>query len=105
LSRSDPIEPAVERSVLADRSRLAGEDEKRGLEDVLRGVGVILQQPAAETVDERAMTPHQGLERRLVAGRDEPAQQLAICRLGRISHPAKMIEHNGRGVSPHRAVS
>jgi hypothetical protein len=64
--------------VVADQRRgLAHQDEKRRLEGILGGVGVV-QHPPAHPQDQRSVTAHQHFHRRLVALGQETLQELLI---------------------------
>jgi hypothetical protein len=65
----DAVQPAAHRVTLADRGRLASEDEERRLEGVFR-VLLVAQHRTADAQHQRAVPPHQGGERLLVV----PAQ-------------------------------
>src|SRR5947209_3105869 len=61
----DPVEPASDRYCLADRPRLAGEDEERRLEGVL-GVGLVAQYAAADVEHHYPVTAQQGMKSSLI---------------------------------------
>ncbi len=73
----DAIKPVGEHRRGSDRSRLAGEDEERGLEGVL-GIVVVAEDAPADAQDHRPMPPDDRLERRLIATCDEPFEQIAV---------------------------
>jgi hypothetical protein len=58
-------------------TRLAGEDQERGLEGILGRVPVA-EDPPTHAEDHRAVTPQQGCERAFLPIRRESGQQLAV---------------------------
>jgi hypothetical protein len=63
--------------VLANRTEFLGEHQKRSLKGIL-GVLRVLQDSPANAIDHRAVTMHDGLERRRVALRERSFHELTI---------------------------
>jgi hypothetical protein len=72
------VKPAAEGGTVADGGGLAGQDEKRGLEDVL-GILGLAQDAAARPQHEGAMPPHQRSEGCLVTVCGEAPEQFLVC--------------------------
>src|SRR5262245_11702756 len=75
------VQPARERSGLADGGGPAGEDEERGLEGVLGEVGPAEDAPT-DAPDERAVTAEQDREGIRIAAVGELFEQLGVGQLG-----------------------
>jgi hypothetical protein len=73
----DAVQPAAQRLAHRDRSRLAGEHEKGGLEGVLR-VLLVAQDAAADTQHHRAVSAQQRLERRRIPCVAKAREQLPV---------------------------
>ena len=71
------MEPAAQGIAGVDRARLAGQDQERGLESVLRIV-VVAQDGAAGRRDHRPVPRHQGREGRAIVRCGIAAQQLPV---------------------------
>jgi hypothetical protein len=95
------MEPGSERINHAERTRLAGQDEERCLEDVVSVVGLAQNRPR-DAEDQRAVTLDEGREGELgrwaVAGQ-EPSKQLAIRKVPCHPSPEEAADLQGDGVS------
>src|SRR4029077_10999070 len=78
-------EPARYRITLADRTRLADQEQERRLEGIL-GVIEVRQPPPAQGPDHRTVPRQQRLKRRFLTVRDESLQQVAV----RVLDPARV---------------
>jgi hypothetical protein len=76
-AKGGPVEPARQRSQLAERRCLKGQRQEGGLESVL-SILVVLEQVTAHAPDQSAMPPHQFRKCRLIVPIRESLQQLAI---------------------------
>jgi hypothetical protein len=72
-----PVQPATQRVAVTDRTSLAGQDKKSGLEGVF-DVVVALQDGTTGGRDHRAVPRHQGGEGRPVVRGDVSGQELAV---------------------------
>jgi hypothetical protein len=107
---SDPagyaIEPACNRRASADRTRLAGEDQERGLEGVVGIVGFPEHAPA-DTQHHRTMPSDQGCESGLTApitSTQVPFQQVRVaCRSNgpAIEERGKAVENGSEALAFH----
>jgi hypothetical protein len=91
------VEPARNRIPFPDGVRLAGEQEKGGLEDIFRILFIALD-AAANLEHHRPMSLEQGDERRLLPLGKEEFQELAVARfvvgVG-ADHCAELLQDTG----------
>jgi len=95
----DPVQPGGQALRRADCSRLAGQHEPDGLEDILCRSGVA-QEAAADAQNETAVAGHQGGESLLIPNPDQAAQQFSVgCKIrGRRSCQTTEVAHQSLGV-------
>src|SRR5262249_41028747 len=87
------VHPGAHRRFLAQRPRLADQQEERRLKGVLCGV-LLGEHPATDAPNQRSMSPQQRSKSSLVALLDEALQQLGVAAFHRraSSEPAQVSE-------------
>ncbi len=91
-AQRDAVEPAPDRSPVADGGGAADEDQERGLEGVL-GVVIVAQDRVADAEDHRPVPLDQDGERPfgdLLGAFSEPAQEFGV---GQAADAARVEEH------------
>ena len=86
-----------------DRTGAVGEDEEGGLKHVLGGVGVV-QDPATDVEDHRAVTAEECRERLVAAPGEEVGEELFVRGRGG-GQAADVLQERRDGVSQHGAAS
>src|SRR5437870_6703838 len=86
-----------------DRAGAAGEDEEGGLEHILGGVGVV-QDPATDVEDHRAVAAEECRERLVTAPGEEVGEELFVRGRGG-GQAADVLQQRWDGVCQHGAAS
>jgi hypothetical protein len=73
----DPMEPAVQATLLSEASSLSGQHDKRRLRGIL-GIVVIAQQSPTRPIDHRTVPCDQFRKSRSVAGCDETVEEFLV---------------------------
>ena len=98
---SHAIEPASDRSTVADGMTAAGQHQKGRLKGVMSVVMIVEDRPA-HAHDHRAMADHKRFKRKLaafIAGREEPLEQLPVAESGQGPRSEKRLDRVGKRVN------
>jgi hypothetical protein len=98
------VQPAAQGLRCPQRAGLADQDEEGGLEGV-GGVGLVLQDAAADAQDHGAVPPDQGREGRLVAVVQEQPEQFRVGRSpngGGEAGGAQLLDHAPELIGRHK---